>query len=291
MKKSKPLLIAALGFALILPPLHAQVAGDKIPGVTKGPATAKLGAIAHIEVPADCVFLDGEATRRRVKSAGNRVSGNEVGLISPTNHLWAVYFEYDASGHVLDDEKDKLDSMADKILASYKEGAAQQNKERERMGAPAIEIVGWLQPPHYDETTHNLTWAIRATSGGQPLLNYNTRLLGRLGSMEVVLACDPDQLPQTLPAFTSLLAGYSFQSGQTYAEYRPGDKVAKYGLAALVVGGAAVGAAKLGLLAWLLPFLKKGWILIVAAFAAVANFFKKTFAKISGRKPDDQSPQ
>ena len=291
MKKSKSPLIAALGFVLGILPLHAQDAADKNSGVTKGPATAKLGAIARIEVPADCVLLDGEATRKRKKSFGNRVSGKEVGLISPTNRLWAVYFEHDDSGHVLDDEKNKLDSMADELLASYKAGAAQQNKERERTGAPAIEIVGWQQPPHYDETTHNLSWAIRATSGGQPLLNYNTRLLGRLGSMEVVLACDPDQLPQTLPAFTGLLAGFSFQSGQTYAEYRPGDKVAKYGLAALVVGGAAVGAAKLGLLAWLLPFLKKGWILIVAAFAAVANFFKKLFAKISGRKHDDQSPQ
>ena len=39
---------------------------------------------------------------------------------------------------------------------------------------------------------------------------------------------------------------------------------------ALVVGGAAVGAAKLGLLTGLLVFLKKGWKLLVFAIAAVA---------------------
>jgi uncharacterized membrane-anchored protein len=53
------------------------------------------------------------------------------------------------------------------------------------------------------------------------------------------------------------LTSYSFQTGQTYAEYRSGDKVAKFGLAALVVGGAAVGAAKLNLLTGLLVMFKK----------------------------------
>jgi uncharacterized membrane-anchored protein len=57
-----------------------------------------------------------------------------------------------------------------------------------------------------------------------------------------------------------------------------------------VLGGAAVGAAKLGLLAWLLPFLKKGWILIVAALAGLANFFRKLFGKATGRKDDDGRP-
>ena len=101
--------------------------------------------------------------------------------------------------------------------------------------------------------------------------------------MEVVLICDPDELAATLPKFKDLLSHYSFQNGQSYAEYHSGDKVAKYGLAALIVGGAAVGAAKLGLFAWAAVLLKKGWKLLVVAFAAVVGFFKKTFAKLTGR--------
>lgn len=256
------------------------------PEFQEGPTTAKLLGVAQIEVPAGCVFFDGETTRALMKSSGEPVSGKEAGLIQPTNFQWSVIFEYDSSGHVMDDDKDKLD--ADKLLAAFKAGTAEQNKERARMGSPALEIVGWEQPPHYDEVSHNLTWAIRATSEGRQILNYNTRLLGRLGVMEVVLVCDPDKFKETLASFNSLLAGYSFQTGQTYAEYRKGDKLAKYGLAALVLGGAAVGAAKLGLLAWLLPFLKKGWVLIVAAFAGIANFFRKLFGK-GGRKDGDHS--
>ena len=99
-----------------------------------------------------------------------------------------------------------------------------------------------------------------------------------------MLIVDPESLPTTLPTFKELLGGYAFQSGNSYAEYRQGDKVAKYGLAALVVGGAAVGAAKLGLFTGLLVFLKKGWKLVVVGLAAVAAFIKKLFTSIFTRR-------
>ena len=95
---------------------------------------------------------------------------------------------------------------------------------------------------------------------------------------------EPDQLQKTLPAFRNVLADYSFQSGESYAEYRSGDKIAKYGLAALVVGGTAVGAVKLGLFAWLAVLLKKAGKLIIVAAVAVVAFFKKVLGKLFGGK-------
>jgi len=82
--------------------------------------------------------------------------------------------------------------------------------------------------------------------------------------------------------FKTALNDFSFDAGQRYAEYRPGDKIAKYGLGALVVGGAAVGAAKLGLFASLFVLLKKGAKLIILGFVAVIAFFKRMFAKLFG---------
>ena len=250
--------------------------------ILKGPAKAQLGNIAQIDLPSGYAFLDGKSTRAIMKASGEPTSGNELGFLRPTNAHWSVLFEFSNVGYVKDDEKDKLD--ADKLLASIKRGTAEANKERVRAGNPPLEVVGWEVPPRYDAATHNLEWAIRATSEDRPILNYNTRLLGRKGVMEVVLIVEPDALPATLPAFKELLTGYSFQSGNSYAEYRQGDKVAKYGLAALVVGGAAVGAAKLGLFTGLLVFLKKGWKLVVVGIAAVVAFFKKLLASIFGRR-------
>ncbi len=252
----------------------------------KGPAKARLENVAQLDVPEGYMFIDGKGTRALLKSKGEPTSGQEVGLLISTNESWSVFFEFSETGYVKDDEKDKLDP--DKLLASIKRGTEESNKDRVKAGNPPLQVIGWEVPPKYDSTTHNLEWAIRATSDGRPLLNYNTRLLGRKGVMEVVLVVDPENLPETLPIFRNLLTGYSFSSGQTYAEYRPGDKVAKYGLAALVLGGAAVGAAKLGLLAPLILFLKKAWKLVVVAIAALAGSLKKLFGRFSGRKSQSE---
>jgi len=275
----------AVGCAVLTSsPLYGQDSAAKRTGVLEGPAKATLQDIAQIDVPAGYEFIDGKRTRALLKAEGEPVSGRELGLLSPisTNEQWSVMFEFDNSGYVKDDEKNQLD--ADKLLAAIKRGTEEANKERVRHGNPPLVIVGWEQPPKYDEATHNLEWAIRATTGDQAILNYNTRLLGRKGVMEVVLIVDADKLPQTLPAFRSLLANYSFQTGQNYAEYRPGDKVAKYGLAALVLGGAAVGAAKLGLFAWLAVFFKKGLKFIIIAVVAIIASIKKVLGKIFGRR-------
>lgn len=284
MPNSRLLLLAAFGLVLTAPSVHAQKAEAKL-NILKGPARASMASVARIDVPSGYSFLDGAGTRKLMKASGEPVSGNEMGMMAPTNGDWSVIFEFSDVGYVKDDEKDKLD--ADKMLASFKSGTAEQNKERQRNGQPPLEIIGWEQPPQYDPVTHNLEWAIRAASAGRPILNYNTRLLGRKGVMEIVLIVEPENLPAALPKFKSLLANYSFQSGESYAEYKPGDKVAAYGLTALVVGGAAVGAAKLGLFAGLAVLLKKAWKLVVVGVVALLAFVKKIFGRLTGRGDSD----
>ena len=252
------LLAVSVALALAVSPANAQTTKQKgRPEVLEGPATAKLGTVAEIQVPVGFRFLDGKTTRALMKAAGEPTSGRELGLLTPTNENWSVMFEFNDIGFIKDAEKEKLD--ADKLLQAIKEGTEAANEERKRAGNSPLIIEGWEQPPHYDDTTQNLEWAIRATSDGEPILNYNTRLLGRKGVMEAVLIIAPDRLQATLPKFKELLADHKFQTGESYAEYRQGDKLAKYGLAALITGGAAVGAAKLGLFAALAGVLKKAW--------------------------------
>jgi uncharacterized membrane-anchored protein len=286
MQHFKRLSLAACALTLAAVPLLAQNTDSKSKlNFLTGPANAPLGSVAKIQLPVGYVFINGKDYRAMLKAEGEPVSGRELGLMSPTNEEWSVIFSFSDIGYVKDDEKDNLD--ADKLLDAIKRGTAAANKERARAGNPAIEVIGWEFPPKYNPTTHNLEWAIRGSVEGRPLLNYNTRLLGRKGVMEVVLVVNPDQLNATLPMYRDLLVGYSFQSGETYAEYRQGDKIAKYGLGALVLGGAAVGAAKLGLFAWVAVFIKKAWKLVVVAFAAVASFIKKLF---SGRSAKTDQP-
>ena len=276
----KALFLAICCAVLAVPAAQAQNSKIKL---VRGPGTANLGDIGVIQVPAQYIFIDGNIVREFMKAHGEPVSGNELGELSPTNADWSIMFRWSDVGYVKDEDKSKLVEQADKLLQQIKDNTEAANKYRAQAGTPPIHVIGWEVPPRYNEQTHNLEWAVKGESEGRQILNYDTRVLGRKGVLNVKLIVAPDDFAETLPAFTNVMAGYVFQSGQSYAEYRSGDKVAKYGLAALIVGGAAVGAAKLGLLGPLLVLFKKAWKLIIVAFAAVVGFFKKMFAKLTGR--------
>lgn len=266
--------LATCVVALSFPALAAET--EKAKDIVKwqdGPGVANLKNTAEVKFPEGFRFANGDDTRRLLRAAGEPTSGQELGMLQSKEREWSVFFDFSDDGYVKDDDKDKLDP--DKILKSIKKGNDYGNEERKRQGVPPLNITGWKKEPFYDEATHNLEWAIGAESEGRPIVNYNVRLLGRRGVMEVILVCDPEKLPETLPAFKELLAGYSYKSGETYAEYKQGDKLAKYGLTALVAGGAVAVAAKTGLLAAIILFLKKGWKLVVLGVVAIGAFIKR----------------
>jgi uncharacterized membrane-anchored protein len=270
-----PTLLAAAAFCCLAPAGFGAAEKPKESPINwmHGPGNADLKNTAEITLPAGYRFANAADTQRLLKAAGEPVSGQELGMLVPEEGKWSVFFEFSPDGYVKDDEKDKLD--ADKMLKVIIRGNEVGNEQRKKMGAPPLNIIGWEKKPSYDPETHRLEWAIRGESEGRPILNYNTRLLGRKGVMEVVLVCAPDKLAANLPTFKELLAGCSYKSGEKYAEFRAGDKVAKYGLAALVTGGAVAVAAKTGLLASIALLFKKAWKLVVVAVVAVVAFFKR----------------
>ncbi|HOX03091.1 MAG TPA: DUF2167 domain-containing protein [Candidatus Paceibacterota bacterium] len=248
---------------------------------TVGPGTGSLDPHADIDIPRGYMFTGSAGTQALLDAMGNIVDGSEIGFLAPTNLDWFIVFEFNDTGYIKDDDKDKLD--ADALLKTIRQGTDYANREREKRGIPPLRIVGWEQRPEYNQETHNLEWAIRAESEGEPVLNYNTRLLGRRGVMSANLVVEPDQLADTLPTYNQLLSGYKYRAGETYAEYRSGDKLAQYGLAALIVGGAAAGAAKLGLFASIAIFFKKIWKILIVGVIAVGAWFKRLIH--GGRRP------
>ena len=242
---------------------------------SNGPGEAQLGDKATIPYGSEFRFLRGKDAVHRLEMSGNRVDGDEVlGMLENVTGKWWVVFQFDDVGYVKDDEKNDL--KADELLESYKEGVEQDNERRD--GSPT-KVIGWHTPPRYDETSHNLEWAIVFETAGEKYVNHNVRVLGRNGLMKVVLVEDMENLEKTLPAFRTAMGTFKFQTGESYAEYRPGDKIAKYGLTALVAGGAALGAAKLGLFAKLAIFFKKGFKLIILGVAALGAALKKLFTR------------
>jgi len=242
-----------------------------------GPQRVQLFGNATLEVPTGYVFLNPSDTEK-LEAITHNISGGTEYFLAPENLHWGAHFSFKDDGYVKDDEK--IDSV--RLLESIKTNTAEANKIRRERGWDEMEVVGWQVPPHYDTQTNRLEWAIsgRDLKSHTEVVNFNTRILGRGGVMSAVLIADPERLSAATGEFKSTLAGFEYVSGQRYAEYRPGDKVAKYGLAALVAGGAAAIAVKTGLWKVIVGAALAGWKFIAAAavavFGAVAKRFRKT---------------
>ena len=251
-------------------------------GWQRGPGEGVIGPRAKIRIPEGYSFLDDKNTRRFLELMGNPPRDNHY-LISPANLDWFAVFSFDAVGFIKDDEK--IDAEA--LLDSLKKGDGSGNEERKRLGMSPIYTDGWHVPPHYDSGSKRLEWGMRLRDEKGGLhVNYTSRLLGRSGVMSAILVSSPQTLNEDMKAFNSALAGYDFVAGEKYAEFKSGDKIAEYGLAALVVGGAAAAAAKGGLFKWLGKFL---WIIIgggaLGGWALLKRFFGRKQEATPGPPP------
>jgi len=240
----------------------------------KGPTTVSVEGNAKLTVPDQYVFLDARNTAKFLELQHNLADGKEV-MVAPRDLHWMAYLEFSDEGYVKDTEK--ID--APELLKTLKENTERANQERQRRGWNPLHVVDWATPPAYNTTTKRLEWATTLESQGSRDVNFSTKILGRRGFTSVVMVTDPGRLSQAENDLAGVLGGYAFNPGETYADWRKGDKVAEYGLAALIVGGAAAVAAKKGLFTVLAGFLAAAWKFLAAAAVAAIAWLRSLFAK------------
>jgi uncharacterized membrane-anchored protein len=256
-------------------------------------AAAKI----RLNLGSDYDFLDAaEAKRVLVEGWGNppTVAEGVLGMIFPhgktflDRDVWGAVITYEETFYVSDKEVAKSDY--DKLLTDMRTGEDTANAERDKAGFAPVHLVGWAEPPSYDKAHHNLIWArdIRfGDAGGVDTLNYDVRHLGRRGVLSLNIVAEMPQLSEIRQAAHGLAATAEFNAGERYADYQTGDKTAGYGLVGLVAAGAGLLAAKkLGLIAVILLFAKKGFVVILAAGAAIARWGRG----LLGRKAPAPAP-
>lgn len=247
----------------------------------EGPKDVPLHDQAVLHLPSSMVFIPKAEADGLMKAWGNSVDDSFWGIVvSKGEEAWVITVNYTDEGYVEDSEAAGWNS--DEMLQSIKEGTQQQNEERVAQGIPALDIVGWIQKPSYDASTHRLVWSILgeergAAKGTAAVVNYNTYALGRDGYFELDLLTDSEHVDQDKQSAKSLLATLDYNKGKRYEEYVAStDKLATYGIAALVGG---VVAKKLGLIALMLAFGAKFIKLILVGLAvaggAIAKLFKR----------------
>ena len=240
----------------------------------KGPTTVTAEGNSKLSIPEQYVYLDARNTSKFLELQHNLGNGREV-MVAPRNLQWTAYLEFSDEGYVKDDEK--IDAPA--LLKMLKDSTESANAERKRRGWGALHLVDWATPPVYNTTTKRLEWATILESQDGRAVNFSTKILGRRGYTSVIMATDPANLSNAESSLDNVLTGYAFNAGETYADWRSGDKVAQYGLAALIVGGVAAVAAKKGLFSVLGGFLAVAWKFIAAAAVAAVAWLRRLFAK------------
>ena len=262
--------------------LHKQTGDVAIP---QAHAVMHLGTRYYFIGPVDAKRVITDIWRNPANA-----SYNVLGLILPADktvvdNSWGAVVTYQDTGYVADTDASSQDY--DKVLASMREGEAEDNELRRRDGYPELRLVGWAQPPLYDRSSHSLIWArdLKSSDTSVDGLNYDVRSLGRHGVLSLNMIWDMPHLAEVRTAAADLGKAASFEKGATYADYdKSVDKTAEYGLAGLVAAGVgAVAVKKLGLLAIMLGFGKKLFVLVAIGVAAAWKRIKGLFV----REPDN----
>ncbi len=246
---------------------------DKLAWV-KGPTSVTVSGNATLAIPDGFLFLDSKNTDKYLELTQNLPSGTEV-LVAPKDLSWSAYLSFADEGYVKDDEK--IDAA--ELLKALQDGAEAGNTERRKRGWAELHVVDWAVVPAYNPDNKRLEWATLLQSDSGRSTNFSTKLLGRRGHTSVILASRPEDLAAARPALENVLSGFSFNEGERYADWIPGDKVAEYGLAALVLGGAAAIATKKGLWAVIAGFIAAKAKLLIGGAVALGAGIKKLFFK------------
>lgn len=271
-------LLAAWLAACVAATARAQDESDRLSqliadSAVEGPAKIELRDEASVDILDDTIFIPRPAADQLMNAMGNTVGPEFIGLVAPTSETqnWFVTIDYIDSGHIADD--DARDWDVDELFNSLQQGTREANRWREDQGFPPIEVTGWIQQPEYDSARHQLVWSagvqnIGALESEEQGVNYNTYVLGREGYLSLNLVTGESSISSEKTYVRELLDATRFNEGRAYNDFDSNtDRVAAYGIAALVGG---VAAKKLGLLAVAAAFLVKGWKLILIGGIALA---------------------
>lgn len=262
----------------------AWAAADKV--AQRGPATIPLIDQGSLALPEGYVFIPKDESNRIRRAWGGFTDPELIGMVisDKPNEEWYALLEYTKEGYIRDDDA-KTNWNADELLSNLKDGTESGNEDRIARGFPPLAVTGWIEVPQYDAATHRLVWSAKVVEKNNPAdegsANYKTYALGRDGYFGLNLITSTATIDGEKKFARELLNDISYVPGKRYADFTEGtDRVAEYGLAALVAG---VAAKKLGLIAIIGAFVLKFAKVILIAVGA----FGVTLAKLFRRKPRD----
>lgn len=239
--------------------------------------------LATLDVPQGYKFLDAAQSDYVLTQLWGNPPSEVIGMLFPEevsplsdNFSYAVEISYSEEGYI--DDEDAADIEYDDLLEEMQSDVAASNEERTSQGYPAIDLIGWAAPPFYDADSKKLHWAKEVAFEGatENTLNYNIRVLGRQGYLNLNAIGTMAALPEFQGDVDQILGSVAFNEGHRYRDFNPDlDNVAAYGIGGLIAGKVL---AKTGFFVVLLKFWKVIALAVVSLFATLR---KRLFPGVS----------
>ncbi|HZL43539.1 MAG TPA: DUF2167 domain-containing protein, partial [Verrucomicrobiae bacterium] len=211
-----------------------------------GPSKAPLGDFATVRIPEGYRFTDAKGARTLLQRMKNPLPSGLVGLFAPDSGKWWVVLDATDIGY-LQGLNQNVPLDAKTILAGVRARLDLDNLRRSRQGGQPIASIDWARPPAFDPSQKTLEWALRAetvvegvvnleqVSQTNPVVNRTIRLIGKSRVLGLTAVSAEGAASEPTP-MKELVKNVSFNPGQQYADFKPGDKVASWKLEQLIVG-------------------------------------------------------
>ena len=184
-------------------------------------------------------------------------------------------------GYIKGDDWSQIDP--DEFLEQLKSASVENNKERMKNGYNTVQDIRWHIKPEFNKDHGYVYYSlIVAFDDGSETFNSTAMVLGREGYTDLTFVFK-ESIAHLMPnEIDKVVQSFDYNSGVQYSDFKAGDKIAAYGVGALVAGSLGIkGLAKTGGLAVIAAFAKKLWFIILLPFIFL-------FRLVSGNKKKEQ---
>lgn len=189
---------------------------------------------SSISIPDGYALVLGSDADAIYKNIGEpAVESLEAYVCNLSNLDNAVLFQNFQIGYVSTDDWKDIDPKA--LLSAIIENTEEGNKERLKNGNSEMHTLGWIQEPTLDKHSNTVYWAIELDRGeNENIINAVALRLGREGYEEITWVTPISAYVPLGGELEVMLRAHRFDAGYRYDDYKAGDRIAEYGIAALV---------------------------------------------------------
>ena len=184
-------------------------------------------------------------------------------------------------GYIKGDDWSQVDP--EEFLEQLKSASVENNKERMKNGYNTVQDIRWHIKPEFNKDLGYVYYSLIVVfDDGNETYNSTAMVLGREGYTDLTFVFK-ESIAHLMPnEIDKVVQSFDYNSGVQYSDFKAGDKIAAYGVGALVAGSLGIkGLAKTGGLAVIAAFAKKLWFIILLPFIFL-------FRLVSGNKKKEQ---